>query len=132
MLSASPSSSISCDVIRIKLQHSECHPSPSWLAWEASRPIWRQRPIRRHVLFKNATRSLRSLMTLPPISSASLPPPSATTLADSLSIRQQGRHADFGNRGDHADGRLNFQLEVVLEQRHNSRAISNRRASTHT
>src|ERR1019366_4799921 len=33
--------------------------------------------------FRNATRSLRSLMTFPPISSASLPPPKATTLADS-------------------------------------------------
>src|ERR1035438_7984279 len=33
-----------------------------------------------------------------------------------VSLRQQRRHADFSDRGNRADSRLNLQFEVVLKQ----------------
>ena len=96
----------------------------SSLASKTGTPAWSLR---------KATRSLRSLMTVPPISRASLPPPTGDDLGRLVGPGQQRRHADLGDRRERADGGLDRQVEVVLRaRRHSSRAISNRRASTQT
>ncbi len=55
-------------------------------------------------------------MTVPPISSAELAAAHGDDLGRLVGPGQERRHADLGDRRDRAEGGLEGQVEVVLEQ----------------